>query len=106
MGATDKPTERALVFKREDIETDVRNLFGNDHGEDFLRGAINGAHRTQMLYEAKLCRGELRVVKKIPRSQAKQHVLLCSEHMYDAMDAHFEDYIDFCPGCGAAIVPG
>jgi hypothetical protein len=55
-------------------------------------------------YEAKRASGELRVVKRIPRSEAKQHVLLCNEQMYDAMDAHFEDYIDFCPGCGASIV--
>ena len=55
-------------------------------------------------YEAKITSGELRVVKTIPRSEARDHVLNCHEDMASAMDTGFANYILFCPGCGAQIV--
>lgn len=54
-------------------------------------------------YEDKITKGELMVVKTIPRSECKEHVLNCKEGMYEAMDTYFYNYIDHCPGCGAKI---
>jgi hypothetical protein len=99
--SNEKTTERAPM-----LGDSQRSFIISKHvwkGDKFGK-ALKIADEVRDFYEAKRASGELRVVKRIPRSEAKQHVLLCNEQMYDAMDAHFEDYIDFCPGCGASIV--
>lgn len=95
------------MFSDADIEADIRALFAEDQSEDFIRGAINRAHRLRMLVHAKITSGELRVVKSIPRDQFLRHVTNDCPVDYDMLsflDTGFQNILDFCPGCGAQIV--
>ena len=79
-------------------------LLSDGQMNDLIGGWGDGGWKVRDFYESKITSGELRVVKTIPRSEARDHVLNCHEDMASAMDTGFANYILFCPGCGAQIV--
>lgn len=89
-------TERAPMLSDEEMDATLDYYDGETE-------FVYSRREIRDFYESKITSGELRVVKTIPRSEAKDHVLECHDDMGTAMDTGFAHYILFCPGCGAKI---
>lgn len=123
----EEPIGRNPLFSDADIEADIRALFAEDQSDDFIRGAINGAHRLRMLVHAKITSGELRVVKTchlyhplVPTEQWTKWLedeslfpilvtKCCRRNPYRFPKGSKETFGHpadtwLCPGCGAQIL--
>lgn len=100
----DTTTTREPLLSEAEVE---RMLDKHDY-----RDEMDAMKELWRFYEAKITSGELIIASARPalviipvkRADVKEHVL-AHDGMDNAMDTYFYNYIDFCPSCGARIIP-